>query len=448
MSSTSAAASNTGATKPEVRYLTEVPSSLKQLARLVVRGFYSLEDALIIDMLVRNPCMKEDDIGELLRFEKKQLRARITTLKTDKFIQIRLKMETGPDGKAQKVNYFFINYKTFVNVVKYKLDLMRKRMETEERDATSRASFKCSMCSKTFTDLEADQLFDMATLEFRCTYCGSSVEEDSAAMPKKDSRLLLAHFNEQLQPLYDLLQEVEGIKLAPEVLEPEPVDLDTIRGLTKPNAMRPDSMQWSGEATRNQGFAVEETRVDVTIGGDDTADSVVERKSRPIWMTESTVITDVDTTDGSGTQDVAQSSGSGHRNRKENEDIMSVLLQHEKQPGQKEPHMKGMRNNTSNANSSDSSDDEKDIDNAKIRKLITFIPVPTYYKISFIADVDFDTYMNSDSGEDDDDVPTVLVAGRPHPLDQLDDNLIAQMTAQEKENYIHVYQQHYSHIYD
>ncbi|KAH8338606.1 hypothetical protein KR067_000201 [Drosophila pandora] len=146
-------------------------------------------------------------------------------------------------------------------------------------------------------------------------------------------------------------------------------------------------------------------------------------------MTESTVITDTDATDG-GTQDTAQSSGSGHRNRKENEDIMSVLLQHEKQPGQKEPHMKGMRVGSSNANSSDSSDDEKDIDNAKI------------------PDVDFDNYINSESGEDDDDVPTVLVAGQPHPLDQLDDNLIAQMTPQEKENYIHVYQQHYSHIYD
>ncbi|KAH8378632.1 hypothetical protein KR009_000414 [Drosophila setifemur] len=430
MSSTSAAATNAVPPKKEERYLTEVPSSLKQLARLVVRGFYSQEDALIIDMLVRNPCMKEDDIGELLRFEKKQLRARITTLRTDKFIQIRLKMETGPDGKAQKVNYYFINYKTFVNVVKYKLDLMRKRMETEERDATSRASFKCSTCAKTFTDLEADQLFDMATLEFRCTFCGSCVEEDSAAMPKKDSRLLLAHFNEQLQPLYDLLREVEGIKLAPEVLEPEPVDIDTIRGLNKPNSMRPDGLQWSGEATRNQGFAVEETRVDVTIGGDDSADAVIERKSRPIWMTESTVITDADATDGSALHDAAQSSGSGHRNRKENEDIMSVLLQHEKQPGQKEPHMKGLRVGSSNANSSDSSDDDKDIDNVKI------------------PDVDFDNYINSDSGEDEDDVPTVLVGGRPHPLDQLDDKLIAQMTPQEKENYIHVYQQHYSHIYD
>lgn len=212
------------------QYVTEIPSSLKQLARLVVRGFYTIEDSLIIDLLVRNPCMKEDDICELLRFERKMLRARIATLKSDKIVQIRLKMETGPDGKAQKMNYYFINYKTLVNVVKYKLDLMRKRMEIEERDATSRASFKCPNCNKTFTDLEADQLFDFETGEFHCTFCGNRVEEDMSAVPKKDSRLLLAKFNEQLQPLYDLLRDVEAIKLAPELLEPEPCSLDSIRG--------------------------------------------------------------------------------------------------------------------------------------------------------------------------------------------------------------------------
>ena len=37
-----------------------------------------------------------------------------------------------------KVNCYFINYKIFVNIVKYKLDMMRKKMEVEERDATSR----------------------------------------------------------------------------------------------------------------------------------------------------------------------------------------------------------------------------------------------------------------------------------------------------------------------
>lgn len=111
--------------------------------------------------------MKEDDISELLKFERKMLRARLTLLKNDKFLQARLKMETGPDAKSHKVNYFFINYKIFVNVIKYKLDMMRKRLETEERDATSRANFKCTNCFKPFTDLEVDQLFDMTTGELR-----------------------------------------------------------------------------------------------------------------------------------------------------------------------------------------------------------------------------------------------------------------------------------------
>ena len=95
----------------EQQLVTEVPSSLKQLARLIARGFYTVEDDLVVDMLVRNPCMKEDDICELLKFERKMLRSRIAGLKNDKFIQVRLRMETGPDGKAQKVNYYFINYR-------------------------------------------------------------------------------------------------------------------------------------------------------------------------------------------------------------------------------------------------------------------------------------------------------------------------------------------------
>ena len=47
---------------------------------------------------------------------------------------------------------------------------------------------------------------------------------------------------------------------------------------------------WSGEATRTQGFAVEETRVDVTIGDENVQDQTTSRKERPIWMTESTII--------------------------------------------------------------------------------------------------------------------------------------------------------------
>ena len=80
-----------GASKPPNKgqqILTEIPSSLRTLARLVVRGFHSIEDALIIDMLVRYPCMREDDVSALLKFDKKNLRARMANLRNDKLVQV------------------------------------------------------------------------------------------------------------------------------------------------------------------------------------------------------------------------------------------------------------------------------------------------------------------------------------------------------------------------
>ncbi|XP_046393880.1 general transcription factor IIE subunit 1 isoform X2 [Ischnura elegans] len=424
----------------EDRVLTEVPSSLKQLARLVVRGFYNIEDALIVDMLVRNPCMKEDDLCELLKFERKMLRARISTLRSDKFIQ------------------------TFVNVVKYKLDLMRKRMETEERDATSRASFKCPSCCKTFTDLEADQLFDFATEEFRCTYCKEVVEEDQSALPKKDSRLLLAKFNEQLEPLFVLLREVEGIRLAPEVLEPEPTDLSSIKGFDKgrpSSTLRPPgdpSGPWSGDATRGGGFQVEETRVDVTIG-DESADNVgAARKERPIWMVESTIISDNNDLNGPASGSVviqntdSQPAADQKPGNKNAEDIMSVLLAHEKRAGATSGAVATAAATASlstrgavaglvraGESGSESSDDEASGNPRGGRNNVPEMD-------SVVEAMDSDDA--GEDGDDDDLVPMVEIGNRSVPITDIDDALIAQMTPAEKEAYIQVYQEHYSHMYD
>ena len=108
---------------------------------------------------------------------------------------------------------------------------MRKKMETSERDATSRASFHCPGCKKNFTDLEADRLFNPndPTGEFKCNFCGAVVVEDESALPKTDSRQLMARFNDQMEPLYKLLREVEDVKLAPALLEPEPTDISHLQ---------------------------------------------------------------------------------------------------------------------------------------------------------------------------------------------------------------------------
>lgn len=149
---------------------------------------------------------------------------------------------------------------------------------------------------------------------------------------------------------------------------------------------RPSNEIWSGEASRGGGFAVEETRVDVSIGDSNDSLDSAPKKERPIWMVESTVVTNDDdqvaaesllerVAQTSSQQVLTMQSTSGtssvnhtSRHKKDNEDIMSVLLAHEKQSNTKtSTAVKGLGNNN-NHNSSDSSEDEKEIENAEIRK--------------------------------------------------------------------------------
>lgn len=64
--------------------------------------------------------------------------------------------------------------------------------------------------------------------------------------------------------------------------------------------------------------------------------------------------------------------------------------------------------------------------------------------ISFFFAADVDVIET----ESDGDELTVFVAGKPVALDDVNDEIIAQMTPQEKEAYIQVYQEAYSHMYE
>jgi transcription initiation factor TFIIE subunit alpha len=194
---------------------------------------------------------------------------------------------------------------------------------------------------------------------------------------------MLARFNDQLQPLYDLLREVEGIKLAPEVLEPEPVDIDTIRGILKPNEHGMGEV-WSGEATRSSGFAVEETRVDITIGDVDPNANAAPQKERPVWMTTSTVVGSNDADESNDTESilekVAQTSSQSNsawpptstktsgRSKKDEENIMSVLLAHEKQATKANTDAVKNLNTNQDSSGGDSSGDDDEIDRTEIRE--------------------------------------------------------------------------------
>lgn len=59
--------------------------------------------------------------------------------------------------------------------------------------------------------LQADQLLDITTGQLLCIICKQEVQEDMSGMPRHDTRLLLTKFNEQMEPLFNLLREVRDL---------------------------------------------------------------------------------------------------------------------------------------------------------------------------------------------------------------------------------------------
>ena len=89
-------------------------------------------------------------------------------------------------------------------------------------------------------------------LFYRCTFCSGTVDEDESSEPKKDSRLQLAKFNTEMKPLYELLHQVESVRLAQSLLEPEPVEIESLlkngtsKNKPKNTAEAPGGDKWSG----------------------------------------------------------------------------------------------------------------------------------------------------------------------------------------------------------
>lgn len=416
--------------------LHEVPQNLQMLVRLVVRGFYTIEDILIIDMLVRNFCMSEDDLCDLLKFDRKMLRQRINTLRADKFIQARNKMVTLEDGKSQKEQYYFVNYKSFVNVVKYKLDHIRKKLEMEERDQTSRASFICHYCQRSYTDLEADQLLDTMTGQLLCIICKQEVQEDMSGMPRHDSRLLLTRFNEQMEPLFNLLREVESIKLHAKFSEPQPKDFSDLKKpgqapVKKISSSGEPGRAWSGDATKKSGFQVEGS-IDVNINAEGTGEETVQAKEKPIWLSDATslITTNITSLEPAVPQNEIKSTTSASNNQQPSnggsDDVMMLLQAHERKSKKD-----GGRNSDS---------DSDDSDEAAVATKND--PTTAFGLDSRVSDTEI---MDS---EEDETVPMVSVAGTKVAITEVDNTLISKMTQEEKNAYMLIYQDYVGSLDD
>ncbi|XP_074847931.1 general transcription factor IIE subunit 1-like [Carettochelys insculpta] len=418
--------------------ITEVPAALKRLAKYMVRGFYGVEYSLVLDILIRYPCVKEDDLLLLLKYERKQLRTVLNTLKADKFVKLRMRVETGPNGKSTRHNYYYINYKVLVDVVKYKLDYVRRKIEADERDSTTRSSFKCPSCFSTYTDLEVNQLFDIFTETFRCTYCNAEVEEDASALPKRDARTLLAKFNEQIEPIFALLRETEDVVLPHDLLEPQPTEIpqllesfeQKVCSSSLDPSIRPE--KWANRNSSIGNMYVQNLVIDVQDSEPKKKEKEKVTKEHPIWMTHSTVQgSSSNATDTHVGTETSKELDHSVKEEVTNNEVIRTLLIHESKSSSGPGHAPLLAQNKLHESESETSESEEEAKHAK----------PVLVKAAG-SDLEQDEQETLD--------PTVMVAGQPHLYSEISDNpeLVSLMTDEERDAYIKAGQEMFQSVFE
>ncbi|NXK90660.1 T2EA factor, partial [Formicarius rufipectus] len=420
--------------KPNV--ITEVPAALKRLAKYIVHGFYGVEYSLALDILIHYSCVKEDDLLQLLKYERKQLRTVLNTLKADKLVKMRMRVETTPSGKSTRQNYYYINYKVLVDVVKYKLDHIRRKIEAEERDSNTRSSFICPSCSSTYTDLEVNQLFDALTETFRCTYCNTEVQEDPSAFPKHDARTLLAKFNEQIEPVFVLLRETEDIVLPYDLLDPQPTEIpelsesfDQKLGSSVLESCRHPE-KWAHRSSSTGIMYTQNVVIDVQ-------DSKRRKKTRektttdqPIWLSQSTVEGATTATNNSVGVNASEETEDSVKETVNNNEIIKTLLIHESK--------------------SSSSTDQASVVKSKLCESGSDSTFQEDVKCSREAGMK-GAGSNLEQEEEQEALgPILTVAGQPRSYGEVSENpeLVSLMTKEEREAYIKVGQEMFQYVFE
>eukprot|EP00794_Sanderia_malayensis_P000656 gene656-1324_t len=414
----------------EPELLSEVPPILKRLAKMTAYAFYEAEHIAIVSLLAVVPCVDEDSLIERLSFDKRQLRQALARLRVDKLVKQRVHKEKQPDtGNFNVYNFYFINYKIFVNVVKYKLDHIRKKLESDEQMAKNRPSFTCSKCENKYSDLEVDRLLDFTTGLLKCTYCGGSVEEDASHEHRSLNKSSLALFNEQMEPIFKLLRACENINLAPEVLEPEPttVQLKAAANRTHSNHAK------SGWSVDRKAIDLYDQSISINVG--ENANKTVKTeapKELPVWMSQSTVFnTDENKTAVSDVVDSKASNDKGNRVTGDT-DIMSDLLAHESNSSssKKLTINSASQENLSEDSEPDSVDESSAAANAS--NVVTKKTVSYQEKVMDIVE----------SEEDEDGEGVMVKVGKEMiPISDVvnDHSITERMTPEEHEKYLHLY---------
>lgn len=298
----------------------KVPDILVKLVKVVGYTFYSPAQLVILNALVQTCFIDEDSFLDVLKFDRRLFRQSIAKLKIDKLVKQKIvrdklvNQQSNEQNQSQSnhpssmITYYvyYINYKNFLMVVKHKTFSTKTKLEFDQKSQiVKHASFKCTNCQFSFTELDVHKLFNMSTSTLECNLCGSVVEETligskdtqnvDEPLDKVNKKVLLALFNEQFNVLLDLISSCDKIidDLSSEYIEPD-ISAESVVKKIKTNSNNLERTFDRSHSSVNNNEGLYHQIINININTNDQANSLisdeVSNKTLPLWLSNSTIV--------------------------------------------------------------------------------------------------------------------------------------------------------------
>ena len=173
---------------------------VEKLVKTVSRAFYSDTVVVVMDALLREKFIREEEMGPRLRLKEKDWRKVINQMEEELLIHHeKVLMED-----MRQPSVYYIDYQMFVDVVRYRIFLMRKKVNSAQSQEIAEVMYKCPTCKRVLRMTEA-MLCKSKDYKFICSVC--CPYDDFRQRPAEPSYTLLSEDNS------DRISDADNLKI-------------------------------------------------------------------------------------------------------------------------------------------------------------------------------------------------------------------------------------------
>ncbi|KAL1917931.1 uncharacterized protein VTP21DRAFT_3765 [Calcarisporiella thermophila] len=265
---------------------------LRTLVARVGRAFYEPRQIAVLDALNKSKPLKDDDLALLVKMSPKEIHKICGKLREERLLRSEQRNEPRkPDQRLIPRVYYFIDYKQFVDVVKWRMFKMQRTVREEMQEAADTKGYICPNddCKREYTLLEATYNIDPQTGLFLCEVCSSELVKNDNSQKLKECEAKVARLVEQSQLIISLLKKTDSIVI--------PASYSTAAGIvpgtTKKGATAADKelalAQDTGAAQADIVVVIKEDNEAAKRARQAEAEKKREQNALPIWYQASTI---------------------------------------------------------------------------------------------------------------------------------------------------------------